>query len=144
MSFIAGIDVGEVRIGIAISDSEKRIAFPLGVIKRERGSYGLRRIERILEDREVELFVVGLPKRSDGVVGKEEKKVFDFVEGLKKYFNKDVVTWDERYTTVIAQQALQEGLSHSGISRANKRKKNIDKIAAQIILQSYLDYINNQ
>ena len=138
MSFIAGIDVGEVRIGIAISDKEKQIAFPLAVVERERGSYGFRRIEKILEDRDIELFVVGLPKRSDGVVGKEEQKVLVYIESLKEYFHKEVATWDERYTTVIAQKALQEG-SQS----AEKHKKSIDKVAAQIILQSYLDYINN-
>ena len=144
MSFIAGIDVGEVRIGIAISDKEKRIAFPLDVVKRERGSYGFRRIEKILGDREIELFVVGLPKRSDGVVGKEEQKVLSYIKSLKEYFHKEVSTWDERYTTVIAQKALQEGIIQKGIRGAEKRKKNIDKVAAQIILQSYLDYVNNQ
>lgn len=138
MSFFVGLDIGDVRIGIAVSDEEKRIAFPLDVVEREGGSYGFRRIEKILENRDIELFVVGLPKRSDGMFGDEEKKIHAYIESLKEYFHKEVVTWDERYTTVIAQKALQEGAQ-----RGEKRKKSIDKLAAQIILQSYLDYINN-
>jgi putative Holliday junction resolvase len=139
VSLFAGLDVGEARIGIAVSDDEKRIAFPLDIIEREKGSYGFRRIAKLLENRDIELFVVGLPKRSDGRVGDEEKKIHAYVEGLKEYFHKKVVTWDERYTTMIAQKALQEG-----VRQGEKRKKSIDKVAAQIILQSYLDHINNE
>jgi putative Holliday junction resolvase len=138
VSLFAGLDVGNARIGIAVSDEEKRIAFPLDIIVRDKDSYGFRRIAKLLENRDIELFVVGLPKRSDGRVGDEEKKIYAYVEGLKEYFHKKVVTWDERYTTIIAQKALQEG-----VRRGDKRKRSIDKLAAQIILQSYLDYINN-
>jgi putative Holliday junction resolvase len=138
MSIFVGIDFGESRIGVAISDEQKKIAFPLGVLHREKGSYGLKSLKRLLDDRDADRFVVGLPVRSDGTVGTQGEKVLLFIDALHDYFNRDVVTWDERYTTVIASNVLREGSTGS-----KKGRKVVDKIAAQIILQSYLDHSNS-
>jgi putative Holliday junction resolvase len=136
MSVFVGIDFGESRIGVAVSDEQKKIAFSLGVIKREKGSFGFNKLKKLLEDREVEGFVVGLPVRTNGTIGIEGEKAEEYIESLMGFFHKEVVSWDERYTTVIAANVLKEG-------RATKdRNKAVDKMAAQLILQSYLDKTN--
>ena len=137
MSVLVGIDFGESRIGIAVSDEQKKIAFPLGTIQREQGSYGLKKLKKLLSEREVERFVVGLPVRTDGTVGNGAEKVQSYIDSLADFFQKDVVVWDERFTTVMAHNSLRE-LS----SNEKKGRKVVDKIAAQIILQSYLDHSN--
>ena len=137
MSVLVGIDFGETRIGIAVSDEHKKISFPLGVIQREQGSYGLKKLKKLLSDREVYLFVVGLPLRTDGTVGNGAENLHSYIDSLADYFKKEVVTWDERFTTVMAHNALREGSSNE-----KKGRKVVDMIAAQIILQSYLDHKN--
>ncbi len=137
MSCYIGIDVGNSRIGIAISDEDKKIAFPLAVVHRENNSFGFKKMKKLLEGREIKAFVVGLPLKSDGKLSKNCKNIFNYVEYLKDFFHIDVITWDERYTTVIAENTLL-----SANTRRDKRKRVIDKIAAQIILQSYLDHLN--
>ncbi|MGQ9615309.1 MAG: Holliday junction resolvase RuvX [Spirochaetota bacterium] len=135
-----GIDFGEVRIGLSISDSEKKVAFPLDVIKREGGSYCLNKLKKIIEDQKlnIDAFVVGVPYKSNGTAGEQGKKVHDYINSLKNYFSVEVIEWDERFTTSIAERALISG----DVSR-NKRRNLIDKVSSQIILQSYLDYINS-
>ena len=132
-----GIDVGDSRVGVSISNESKTIAFPLGIVKRENNSYGFKKIKILLDDKKIDAFIVGLPIRSDGSIGKQGEKVIKYSESLKEYFNTEVISWDERYTTVIAQKSLIETNS-----KMEKRKKAVDDIAAQIILQSYLDHIN--
>jgi putative Holliday junction resolvase len=133
-TFIIGIDFGQQRIGVAVSDSEKKISFPLDVIHRENKSYGLKKLKRLLNDREIESFVVGVPYRENGELGAEGLAVLEYIESLKEYFQVSVVTWDERYTSLIAESAmLSDDVSRKG------RRAVIDKLAAQIILQSYLD-----
>jgi len=139
MSVIVGIDFGESRIGVAISDGLKKISFPLGVIQREQGSYCLKRLKKLLDDREVESFVIGLPVRTDGTHSVQGEKVDSYSAALKDYFQKEVFTWDERFTTVIATNILREG--STGVK---KGRKVVDKIAAQLILQSYLDSRNQK
>lgn len=139
MSVIVGIDFGESRIGVAISDELKKISFPLGVIQREQGSYSLKRLKKLLDDRDIESFLIGLPVRSDGTLGVQGEKVDSYSAALKDYFQKEVFTWDERFTTVIATNALREGSTGE-----KKGRKVVDKIAAQLILQSYLDSRNKE
>jgi len=134
MPCLVGIDLGDVRIGIAVSDSDKKIAFPLAVVERVQGSFGFNKIGKLLADREVEGFVVGLPVRSDGTCGTQAEKVLSYVEHLKSHFKLSVVTWDERYSTVIAERHLR-----NGNVRSDKMRKVVDQSAAQVILQSYLD-----
>ena len=133
-----GIDVGDSRVGVSISDESKKIAFPLAVIVRENNSYGFNQIKKILEEKKVDAFIVGLPVKSDGTLGSQGEKVKKYANSLKEYFNTEVITWDERFTTIIAKRSLIETNS-----KLEKRKKAVDDIAAQIILQSYLDHIND-
>lgn len=132
-----GIDVGDSRIGLSISDGKRMIAFPLAVIKRENNSYGFKKMEKLLKERDIEAFVVGLPVQSDGSMGNQCEKVLNYVESLKKYFKSEVIVWDERYTTVIAEKILIETNT-----KREKRRKVVDEVAAQLILQSYMDYLN--
>ncbi len=134
-----GIDVGDARVGVSISDENKTIAFPLAIVERENNSYGFNQIKILLNEKKIDAFVVGLPVRSDGILGKQGEKVMKYSNSLKEYFNVEVISWDERYTTVIAKESLLETKS-----KLEKRKKAVDDIAAQIILQSYLDHINNK
>jgi len=138
MSYYVGIDVGDVRIGVAISDKSGRVSFPLSVIKRENGSFGFRKIKKLLQDKEIKCFVVGLPLKINGELGDKGKEYLEYAENLKNFFNIEVTTWDERFTTVIAEKTLT-----STNTKFSKKRKVVDKIAAQIILQSYLDYLNN-
>lgn len=137
MPYYIGIDFGDLRIGLAISDQENKIAFPLGVIVRENNSYGFNKLKRIIENKPIEAFVVGLPVKSNGNLGQQGEKVLIYMESLKSHFSYKVISWDERFTTVIAERTLIEG----NVKR-EKRKKVRDEIAAQLILQSYLDHIN--
>lgn len=139
MAYYVGIDVGDVRVGLSISDKTKKIAFPLNVINRKNNSFGFNKIKKLLEGKEVEAFVVGLPIRSNGVLGEQGKKVLQYIESLKSYFPYEVITWDERYSTALAEKYLLE----SKIKRENRRKL-IDKVAAQVILQSFLDNLNKK
>lgn len=137
-TFIIGIDFGRHRIGVAVSDSGKKIAFPLDVIRRENMSYGLKKLKRLIDDREIDSFVVGVPYRENGKLGAEGLEVLEYIESLKKYFQVSVVTWDERYTSLIAESAMLS----DDVSR-KRRRAVIDKLAAQIILQSYLDSLHH-
>ena len=91
-------------------------------------------IQHLLENYEVEKIVVGLPKRFSGEIGIQAQKVLDFVELLKKDIEVPIVMWDERLTTVAANRALI-----GANMRRSKRKKVVDKVAATLILQGYLD-----
>jgi putative Holliday junction resolvase len=135
-SCIVGLDYGSRRIGVAISDTQKKIAFSLDVIHRHGDSYGLKRLKKLLGDRKIEMFVVGVPLRENGELSEEGSKVLRYVESLKSYFDLEVITWDESYTTLEAERTLIS----SGLTR-EQRKKVIDKVSAQIILQSYLDHV---
>jgi putative Holliday junction resolvase len=128
------VDVGDVRIGLAISDSDKKIAFPLGVVQRVDNSYGFTKIAKLVSGRDVDGFVVGLPIRTDGTLGTQADKVLSYIEEMKKYFQAQVIAWDERFSTAMAARYLK----NSSMSSKNQ-KRVVDEIAAQIILQSYLD-----
>ena len=85
MPCLVGVDVGEVRIGLSISDSDKKIAFPLGVVQRIDNSYGFNKIAKLVSGRDVDGFVVGLPIRTDGTLGNQADKVLSYIEEMKKY-----------------------------------------------------------
>jgi len=138
MGYIIGIDFGKRRVGLSISDLNKKIAFPLAVIDKKENHRMLDEMNNLLKDRDIDTFVVGLPLRTDGKVSQMQELVTDFTNRLKGFFHKEVVSWDERYTSVIAKNVLDFG----NVKRRNQRKV-IDKISAQIILQSYLDYLQN-
>jgi len=137
MSRIVGIDFGTSRIGLAISDESKKIAFPFGIIERVQNSYGFNKLKKMLDGIEVAYFVLGLPVRTNGSRGKETEIVESYSESLKDFFGVEVILWDERYTTVIAEQSLKL------FKKKGRNKKDIvDCLAAQLILQSFLDHLN--
>lgn len=134
MSRILGIDYGERRIGVAVSDATRTIATPLAVIEVDRIEKACEEIERHRRETAAELIVVGMPISLGGFRGASAQYVEAFVERLKELTSVPVETWDERFTTTSAEQALIEGGA-----RRSKRKQVIDKLAAQIMLQHYLD-----
>ena len=138
MSFL-GLDVGEKRIGVARSDELNFMAHPVGFIKRVSDAQVALELKKLLNELHVQKIVVGLPKTMKGETGTQAEKVLSFVERLQSYLSCPIVTWDERLTTVQAERALIA----QDISRA-KRKKKRDAIAAEIMLQSYIDFSNRK
>ncbi|MDE1890429.1 MAG: Holliday junction resolvase RuvX [Planctomycetota bacterium] len=133
---IIGIDYGEKRIGIAISDPLGITAQGLPTIERTNIQEDMQKILNIIREKEVGEIVVGLPKHMNNSLGEKAQEVLAFVDLLKKHSNLPVSTIDERLSTVRAQRAMLEG----NLSR-KKRKDRVDMIAAQLILQDYLDRI---
>ena len=131
---IMGLDIGEKRIGVALSDSLRIIAGALTVVERVTDDAALKQIIDLARENEVERIVVGMPRSLDGSLGKQAQAVQSFVDLLKKRTDIPVVTWDERLSTVAAERTLLE----VGMKR-DKRKKRRDSLAAAIILQGYLD-----
>lgn len=136
---ILGLDYGEKRIGVARSDELLLMSHPVAVIESKSREEISRRLNGFVEEFSVTKVVVGLPKTLKGELGPKAKEVLEFVEFLRGVIHCEVITWDERFSTVQAEKQL---LAHD-VSRA-KRKEKRDILAAQIILQSYLDYLRNQ
>ena len=131
---VLGIDHGTVRIGIAVSDETRTIAQPLEYIPAEPFAEFLVRLKSIIQEREVDLIVVGIPRNMNGSYGPAAEKAQQFVLVLKEAVMVPIKTWDERLTSVQANRSLIE----AGVRR-DKRKTKVDKAAAAILLQSYLD-----
>ncbi|KKB43554.1 Holliday junction resolvase RuvX [Bacillus thermotolerans] len=133
---VMGLDVGSKTIGIAISDELGWTAQGIETIRidEENNNFGLDRIERLCGQYEVGKFVVGLPKNMNNTIGPRGEASQAFAEKLEKRFSLPVVLWDERLTTMAAERVLLE----ADVSR-KKRKKVIDKMAAVMILQGFLD-----
>ncbi|HHU42826.1 MAG: Holliday junction resolvase RuvX [Bacillota bacterium] len=134
------LDVGDVRIGIATSDPMSIIAGGYETFVRTKDlSRDMEHISRIIKEKECDTIVIGLPLNMDGTSGKRADMAREFAKKLEEYVNVPIVFQDERLSTVSAEKSLIE----SGMRR-EKRKKVIDKVAATIILQSYLDKINKR
>lgn len=131
---ILAIDHGTKRVGIAISDEMKMIAQPLEFIPAEPFDRFLARLQELLCQKEVELILVGMPRNMDGSYGPAALKVQAFVAALKGALTVAIRTWDERLTSAQANRVLIQGNV-----RRDKRKQNVDKMAAAILLQSFLD-----
>ncbi|HHX96812.1 MAG TPA: Holliday junction resolvase RuvX [Clostridia bacterium] len=131
---ILGMDLGEKRIGLSLSDPLGITAQGLKTIKRTDLETDLQQLKEIIEEKKVKKIVVGLPRNMDGTLGPQAEKVKQFIAFLIQEISMEVVYWDERLTTIAAERVLIGG----GVSR-KKRKKFIDKLAAVIILQSFLD-----
>jgi putative Holliday junction resolvase len=131
---ILALDHGTRRIGVALSDELKLIAQPLEYIPAEPFAGFLARLKELLHDKEVEMILVGLPRNMDGSYGPAALKVQEFVAALKSAVAVPIQTWDERLTSVMANRLLVEGQV-----RREKRKEKVDKMAAAILLQSFLD-----
>jgi putative holliday junction resolvase len=131
---ILALDHGTKRIGIAVSDELKMIAQPLEYIPAAPFADVLARLKELLRDKEVELLLVGMPRNMDGSYGPAALKVRDFVAALNGAITVPIKTWDERLTSAQANRFLIQGNV-----RRQKRKEKVDKTAAAILLQSYLD-----
>lgn len=131
---IGGLDVGDKTIGVALSDELGWMASGLEVIRRRALEGDLARLGEIARQYGVELWVVGMPRNMNGTYGPRADLTRQFIEALRDRVGLPVETWDERLTTVAAERVLLE----ADVSRA-KRRKVIDKMAAAVILQGYLD-----
>jgi putative Holliday junction resolvase len=131
---ILALDHGSKRIGVALSDELKLIAQPLEYISAEPFASFLARLKELLREKEVELILVGLPRNMNGSYGPAALKVQEFVAALRSAVTAPIKTWDERLTSAQANRFLIEGNV-----RREKRKEKVDKMAAAILLQSYLD-----
>ncbi|MDG0871659.1 Holliday junction resolvase RuvX [Paenibacillus thiaminolyticus] len=132
---ILGLDYGDRKIGVAVSDAFGWTAQGLEVIVRRKPEDDLRRIGDIIKEHGVEEIVIGLPKNMNGTIGPRGEISRSYAEVLKQSFGLPVHLWDERLSTVSAERTLLE----ADVSR-KKRRQVIDKMAATIILQTYLDY----
>jgi putative Holliday junction resolvase len=133
---ILALDHGTKRIGVAVSDETKTIAQPLEYIPAEPFADFLARLKKLLVEKEIDLVLIGLPRNMDGSYGPAALKVQTFVAVLKDAITVPIKTWDERLTSAQANRILIQG----GVRR-DKRKEKVDKMAAAILLQSYLDGI---
>ena len=130
-----GLDVGDRMIGVAVSDETATVAGGLPTLRRVGPRKDVRAVAELVRKHEAGEVVVGLPRRLDGGLGPQAQKVLAFMEDLRPAAKVPVVPWDERFTSVVAEQALIE----ADVSRRD-RKALVDKVAAILILQSYLDY----
>ncbi len=131
-----GLDLGTRTLGISLSDSTKTIASSYTTIRFPDSDYNvlLPQIKEIVQEQEVDLIVLGFPKNMNNTVGDRGETTILFQQKLKEYLNMDVVLQDERLSTVEATHYLLE----ADLSR-KKRKTKVDYVAANIILQTYLD-----
>ncbi|MDO5562798.1 MAG: Holliday junction resolvase RuvX [Synergistaceae bacterium] len=133
MRRIISLDIGEARIGVAMSDPLGFFAQGVTVLKAKED--WLPQLKEIVDKNDADTLLIGLPVRTNGTEGPEAEKMRGVADMIKQYFpDVKIVFWDERFTTTIAQQALLE----ADVSRAG-RKQSVDKIAATLLLQSYLD-----
>ena len=133
---VLAIDHGTKRMGIALSDELRTIAQPLEYIAAEPLNKFFDRLAQIVGDKQVSLIVVGVPRNMDGTYGPAAAKVQEFITALKEAVAVPIKSWDERLTSVQANRYLIEA-----DVRRSKRKEKVDKTAAAILLQSYLDSV---
>lgn len=135
---ILGIDYGDRKIGIAVSDPFGWTAQGIKTIKYTDIEAAIQEINEIIKQYSVEKILVGFPKNMNGTTGVRGEKTFEFIDKLKETFTKEIITWDERLTTVAAKNVL------IGADMSRKKRKEVeDTIAATFILQGYLDFLSN-
>ena len=135
---ILGLDFGSKTVGVAVSDELLLTAQGVEIIRREKPSklrQTLARIEELVAQYKVEKIVLGYPKNMNNTEGERCERTKEFKEMLEKRTGLEVILWDERLTTVAADEVMKE----MGIRRED-RKKYVDEIAAMFILQGYLDF----
>ncbi len=133
---VLGLDLGSVTCGVAISDPMGMVARTYETIRFEEDDYEacIQRVGEIIEQEKPDAVVIGLPKHMNGDIGIRGEISLEFADEMRERFGIEVITWDERLTTVAAEKLLIS----ADVSR-KKRKKVIDQVAAVGILQSYLD-----
>ena len=131
------LDVGNKRIGVALSDELQILAQPLYTIHRKGIERAIEEIVKIINDNNVEEVIVGLPKNMDGTTGFQGEKTIKFAEVLRQSTDRPLIMWDERMTTISARRIMIEN------DVKQKDKKNlVDTIAAVVILETYLSRKN--
>jgi putative pre-16S rRNA nuclease len=130
-----GLDVGDKRIGVALSDEGAVLATPRETLVRQSNKKDITRLVDLAQKQQVGEILVGMPYFLDGSSGPQAEKVSRFVDALRAGTEIPVTIWDERLTTVAAEEILAE----NGVPSAERRAV-IDKVAAAVILQSYLDW----
>src|SRR5437868_13610953 len=135
MNPILGIGFGQARIGLAISDEVRLLAHPLETIPANKAP--AKRIAQIVEAREIDKVVIGIPRHMSGQIGASAEAALNFAAELRQKVQCPVDTWDERLTTVEANRAL------AAAGKKTRQTRNfVDQVAAQMILQGYLDREN--
>ncbi len=152
MTRLMALDVGSVRIGVALSDASGFLASPYTTLRVSRDETQIwEAIQRLIRETEAQGLVVGLPISLDGEIHAQGAKVQAFVERLKQHISIPVTFWDERLSTVEAhrlrgeyRQEARGGRSRAGRGGRRKRKdQEIDALAAAVILQEYLDHLSS-
>ena len=132
---VLGIDPGTVRIGLALSDPSGVIASPLSVLTRRSTAEDMAALRTLVAEHEVERVVIGLPRLMDGRLDAAAAAAQEFGNQLARTIGRPVEYWDERLTTVAAERYLvAQG------KRRRQRRADVDRMAAALLLQSYLDY----
>ena len=131
---LLALDLGERRIGLAVSDAEGKFALPAGHVQRTKLKEDLLKVLEAGRSRGVHGFVVGVPYNSDGTVGRQAKRAFGFVKALKRQTSLPVYTVDESFTSVEA-----EGLMREAGRQPSMQKAAVDEAAAALILRRFLD-----
>jgi putative Holliday junction resolvase len=136
---LMALDIGDRRIGVALSDPGQMLVRGFQVIRRRSNKADMAVIASLVKEHGVEKIIVGHPLRSDGTVGEQARSVEAYVAGLRDLVAVPVVLWDEELSTVRAQEAMIE----AGRKR-KERKMRLDAVAAAVILQDYLDSLRSK
>ena len=137
-SRLIGVDMGTKRVGLSISDENRKIATPLKTINYENIQIFINELDKIINENNVHVIIIGNPKNMDGTEGASSQSVKDKVKLISEKIKIPVFLWDERLSTVGAFN-----LSSQLDVKVTKRVKNIDENAAAFILQGVLDFLNN-
>ena len=132
---VLAIDPGTVRLGLALSDPSGTVALPLSVLRRRSGPEDLKELNKIMAEHDVELVLVGLPRMMDGRIDSAARDAQAFGADVGRATGRPVEYWDERLTTVAAGRYLI-----AQAKRRARRRDDVDRMAATLLLQGYLDY----
>ncbi|MBA2287514.1 MAG: Holliday junction resolvase RuvX [Ktedonobacteraceae bacterium] len=157
MTRLMALDVGAVRIGVAVSDASRLLASPYTTLQVSRDEMQTwTALQRLIEETEAEGLVIGLPISLDGQIHAQGQRIQEFAARLKAHITIPLIFWDERLSTVEARRLLAEGLQdepgarsrrggrqHSQ-GRRRKSRQGIDALAATVILQEYLDHLRSK
>ncbi|TWT58704.1 putative Holliday junction resolvase [Thalassoglobus neptunius] len=132
---LLGVDYGTKRVGIAVSTPDQKIASPLEILTRQNENYDAKYFKEVISEYRISALVVGLPIHVNGTEGQKAREAREYGGWLSQLTNLPVKYWDERYTSVAAEDCM------IGIDFTRKqRKRRMDMVAAQIMLQAYLDH----
>jgi putative holliday junction resolvase len=131
---LLGLDFGTKRVGVALSTPEQTIASPLETYSRKSAGQDAEALARLVKEHRIVGIVVGLPMHTGGEEGIKAREARDFGQWVSAVAGRPVTFWDERFTTSVAQDLMRE----AGVPKS-KWKERVDKLAAQILLQSFLD-----